>query len=68
MAVDRLEDAAKFLSLHGVKQTFAVYPNGPRVSSETYLPHRVYLAAMRSNLLAPLRREMGEEAICRCPG
>ena len=66
VAVDRLEDAAKFLSLQGVKQSFAVYPKGPRVSSETYLPHRVYVAAMRSNLLAPLRRGMGGEAICRC--
>ena len=66
LAADRLEEAAKFLSLQGVKQTFTVYPNGPRVSSETYLSHRVYVAAMRSNLLAPLRRGMGGEAICRC--
>ena len=54
VAVDRLEDAAKFLSLHGVKQTFAVYPNGPRVSSETYLPHRVYVWEGRQFAVAVL--------------
>ena len=66
LAADRLEDAAKFLSLQGVKQTFTVFPNGPRANSETHLSHQVYVAAMRSNLLAPIRRGIRGEAVCRC--
>ena len=62
----RMEDAAKFLSLQGVKLSFASYPSGSRASFETQISNKEYIAAMRSHLFAPIRRGLREEAFCRC--
>ena len=63
---ERLEDAAKFLSVQGVKLSFASYPSGSRATFETQISNKEYIAAMRSHLFAPIRRGLGGEAFCRC--
>ena len=63
---ERLEDAAKFLSVQGVKLSFASFPSGFRASFETQISNKEYIAATRSHLFASIRRRLGEEAYCRC--
>ena len=66
VAANRLDDAAKFLSLQGVKLMFAFHPSCFRSSFETQLSNKEYVAAMRSQLLAPIRRGIEGESFCRC--
>ena len=63
---ERMEDAARFLSVQGVKLSFASYPSGSRASFETQISNKEYIAAMRSHLFTPIHRGLGEEAFCRC--
>ena len=58
--------AAMFLSLQGVKLTFAIYSYGHRSIPETRLSDKEYVEAMRCFFLAPFRMNIEGASRCRC--